>query len=273
MLGKMSGFIDCHCHLASTDFKEDIHEVISRAKKTGVRCALVVPDLKYELPLVCDLAKTYPDFIAPALGIHPVQGSSPDNLRSVSWDDFEGVTELITEYKENIVAIGEIGLDFTPRFIKSDSDKQTQRDIFKKQIQLAKSLNLPVNVHSRSAGRPAIELLKSEGAEMVLLHAFDGRPSIAMQGVQAGYYFSIPPSIVRSEQQKLVKQLPLEKLCLETDSPALAAEKQTRNEPCNITICCDYIAKVKNITPEEVQRVTTANALKLFPKLDKFFDV
>ncbi|PIK54393.1 putative deoxyribonuclease TATDN3 isoform X1 [Apostichopus japonicus] len=67
MLGKMSGFIDCHCHLASTDFKEDIHEVITRAKKTGVRCALVVPDLKYELPLVCDLAKTYPDFIAPAL--------------------------------------------------------------------------------------------------------------------------------------------------------------------------------------------------------------
>lgn len=140
----MSGFIDCHCHLASPDFKKDIDDVILRAKEAGVRCVLLVPDLKDELPIVCELAGRHPDFIAPALGIHPVQGESPDDLRSVSSDDFEGVTELITKYRDTIAAVGEIGLDFTPRFIKCDSDKQIQRDIFRKQIRLAKSLNLPM---------------------------------------------------------------------------------------------------------------------------------
>ncbi|XP_077416293.1 putative deoxyribonuclease TATDN3 isoform X3 [Vanacampus margaritifer] len=210
----------------------------------------------------------FPGFVFPCLGVHPVQEVSSDQHRSVSLQDLDAALPLIDKYKDRLVAIGEVGLDFTPRYVSNESDKESQRQVLIRQARLAKELDLPLNVHSRSAGRPTIQLLKEQGVEKVLLHAFDGRPAAAMEGVKAGYFFSIPPSIVRSEQkQKLVKQLPLENLCLETDSPALGPEKQVRNEPKNIVVAAEYISIVKGVSVEEVMQATTRNALRLFPKL------
>ncbi|XP_048585936.1 putative deoxyribonuclease TATDN3 isoform X2 [Nematostella vectensis] len=215
------------------------------------------------------MQRRYPDAIAPCLGIHPVQSLNPE--RSVTHSDLEGVEDIIRQNHHKLFAVGEIGLDFTPRFIKSDKDKGIQKEVFVRQIKLAQELDLPVNVHSRSAGRHVIQILKEQGASRVLLHAFDGRASVALQGAQAGFFFSIPPSIVRSEQkQKLVKHVPLSNLLLETDSPALAAVKQTRNEPKNISISCEEIARLKGVPPATVYEETTKNALKLFPKLQRF---
>ncbi|XP_020913527.2 putative deoxyribonuclease TATDN3 [Exaiptasia diaphana] len=113
------------------------------------------------------LADKYPDFIAPCLGIHPVQQLNPE--RSVTMNDMEGVEDMIRDNQHRLFAIGEIGLDFTPRFIKSDHDKEVQKEVFIQQVKLAKELDLPVNVHSRSAGRHVINILKEQGIPMTII--------------------------------------------------------------------------------------------------------
>lgn len=265
-----SVFIDCHCHLADKDFDGDIDKVIEEAKKAGVRAALVCATAPSEFMKVISLSDRFPDFVLPCLGVHPVQGALTGEQRCVTLEDLETAIPLIEQYHERLGAIGEVGLDFQPRITKTPEDKDVQRQVLAKQVELAKKFNLPLNVHSRSAGRPAISLLKEQGAKNVLMHAFDGRPSIAMEGVRQGYYFSIPPSIVRSEQHKLVRELPVDSLLLETDSPALGPEKQERNMPSNIAISCQYIADTKKLDTADVSRLTTTNAIKLFPKLTKY---
>ncbi|XP_029349051.1 putative deoxyribonuclease TATDN3 isoform X4 [Echeneis naucrates] len=243
----MHGYIDCHCHISAGDFDKDIEDVIENSKKAGLLALLAVAEHAGEFDKIIALSQRFPGFIFPCLGVHPVQEASPDQQRGASL---------------------QVGLDFTPRYVNNEADKESQRQVLICQAQIAKELDLPLNVHSRSAGRPTIHLLKEQGVEKVLLHAFDGKPSVAMEGVKAGYFFSIPPSIIRSEQkQKLVKQLPLENICLETDSPALGPEKQVRNEPKNISISAEYISKIKGVALEKVIEVTTQNALRLFPKL------
>uniref|UniRef100_A0A3Q2Q8U3 TatD DNase domain containing 3 n=1 Tax=Fundulus heteroclitus TaxID=8078 RepID=A0A3Q2Q8U3_FUNHE len=264
----MLGYVDCHCHISAGDFDKDLEEVIENSKKAGLLALLAVAEHAGEFTKIIELSNRFPGFIFPCLGVHPVQEVSPEQQRSASLQDLDAALPVIEKYKDQLVAIGEVGLDFTPRFISSDSDKENQKQILILQAQVAKELDLPLNVHSRSAGRPTIHLLKEQGVEKALLHAFDGKPSVAMEGVQAGYFFSIPPSIIRSEQkQKLVKQLPLENICLETDSPALGPEKQVRNEPRNICVSAEYISKIKGVSLETVMEVTTQNALRLFPKL------
>ncbi|XP_045918309.1 tatD DNase domain containing 3-like isoform X2 [Micropterus dolomieu] len=263
----MQGYVDCHCHISAGDFDKDIEEVIESSKKAGLFALLAVAEHAGEFDKIIELSQRFPGFIFPCLGVHPVQQVSPEQQRGACLQDLDAALPIIEKYKDHLVAIGEVGLDFTPRYVRSDTDKESQRQVLIRQAQIAKELDLPLNVHSRSAGRPTIHLLKEQGVEKALLHAFDGKPSVAMEGVKAGYFFSIPPSITRSEQQKLVKQLPLENICLETDSPALGPEKQVRNEPKNICISAEYISKIKGVALQTVMEVTTQNALRLFPKL------
>ncbi len=248
--------VDCHSHINLPDFDSDRDAVLRAAEKAGVTAILDSGGTYAECKKVLELAKKF-KILKPSLGWHPAQTDLEEAKR---------VAALVREsasQRVRIYAIGEIGLDYW--HAKDTANRELQTANFKLFIDLAKELNLPIVTHSRSAGKHVIEILEQEKVERVCMHAFDGKFSSAQRGVELGYYFSIPPSIVRSEQkQKLVKNLPLENLLLESDAPVLGPRVDERNVPANIKIAAQKIAEIKKIDAREVIKVTTKNAQELF---------
>ncbi|KAG7232712.1 hypothetical protein INR49_008199 [Caranx melampygus] len=267
------GFVDCHCHISAREFEEDLEDVIQRTRQAGVKTLIAVTEEVSEFDRILQLQQSYPDLVAPCLGIHPLQGGGGSGAAqreasgSDTLQDLDAALPLIYKHRERLVAIGEIGLDFTPWLAPTQQDRDDQMSVFITQLHVAKELELPVNVHSRSAARVVIETMREQGISHALLHNFAGRPSVALDGVRAGYLFSFPPAVCRNQQrEKLIRQIPLENICLETDAPALGPDRHVRNEPCNVALCCHYIADVKGLSPQTVQLITAQNAHRLFPK-------
>jgi TatD DNase family protein len=200
-----------------------------------------------------ELAKAYP-MLKVAAGLYPTV---------LDLDQADEMVAFIRLNRSDLVAIGEVGLDYW--VVKEKSQKEVQREIFKRFIELSKALDLPLNIHSRSAGRHAIALLLENSATRVQMHAFDGKAGAALPAVEAGYFFSIPPSVIRSRQkQKLVKRLPLACLLVETDSPVLGPIPAMRNEPANLSISIQTIAQIKNVPEEAVMEAVSENTRRLY---------
>jgi len=180
--------------------------------------------------------------------------------------DREGALEvikLIESNQEVIKAVGEVGLD--RYWVRDRNLWSKQEDIFRMFIDLADRLKKPLVVHSRSAGRACIEILNSSGFNSVLMHAYDGSVGDALMAAKKGFLFSIPPSVVRSEQkQKLVRRLELKSLMLESDSPVLGPEKGVRNVPTNVFVSANTIAQIKRVPQDDVLRTTRETSLAFF---------
>ncbi|XP_017282869.1 putative deoxyribonuclease tatdn3 [Kryptolebias marmoratus] len=261
------GFVDCHCHIAAREFEEDLEDVIQRTKQAGVKTLVAVVEETGEFSRVLQLQESYPDLVAPCFGIHPLQACGGSDQCSVRPQDLDSALPHFYNHRERLVAVGEIGLDFTPWCAPTQQDRDDQMMVFMKQLHVSKELDLPVNVHSRSAAKVTIETMRQQGITQALLHNFAGKPSVALEGVKAGYFFSFPPAVCRNQQRdKLIRRIPLEHICLETDSPALGIDRNARNEPSSISLSCSHIAKVKGLSPQTVQVVTAQNAHRLFPK-------
>jgi TatD DNase family protein len=209
------------------------------------------------------------DVLLPFLGLHPDRFGDrfPERVASAPLEALEDVlTDVqaqIRAHAGRLVGIGEVGLDYW--VCQDEARRAAQRDAFAALVRLAQELELPLNVHSRSAGHHTIDLLLELGARRVLMHAFDGKAGHALRGAEAGFLFSVPPSIVRSPQKrKLVRALPLESLALETDSPVLGPEPGVRNEPANVALSAAAIAEIKGLPEAQVREVTAANARRLF---------
>jgi TatD DNase family protein len=231
--------------------------VLEKAQKAGVVAIVAVGENLSDARKNLELAKTYP-ILKPAAGLYPTV---------LSLNQADEMAAFIQQNHSSLFAIGEVGLDYW--VIREEPQKALQREILIRFIQIAKELNLPLNIHSRSAGRHAIALLLENNAPRVQMHAFDGKAGAAMPAVEAGYFFSIPPSVTRSRQkQKLVKRLPLSSLLLETDSPVLGPSPDGRNEPGNLQHSVKAIAALKDISEEAVIAAVWENTERLYGKFE-----
>ena len=255
MNSSLFSLVDTHAHLCAPEFTHDLGAVLSRARAAGVAAVIAVGETLADAGRNLELSRQHP-MIRPAAGLYPTV---------LEPDQAEALHCFIRRNRPVLAAIGEVGLDFW--MVQNEKDRELQQEIFNGFIALAREMDLPLNVHSRSAGRPAIGLLLKSSAARVQLHAFDGRASTALPAVDAGYFFSVPPSVVRSRQkQKLVKQLPLSCLLVETDSPVLGPEPTVRNEPANLPRAVQAIAEIKSLPIQAVMEAVAANTARLYER-------
>lgn len=249
---------DTHVHLNAEQFSEDLLEVIQRAKDEGVERMVVVGFDRPTIIRAMELIEEY-EFIYASIGWHPV-----DAIDMVD-DDLLWIEELAKHPK--VVALGEMGLDY----YWDKSPKDIQQEVFRKQIRLAKKINLPIVIHNRDATNDIVTILKEENAAEVggIMHCFSGSVEIARECVEMNFYISLggPVTFKNAKKPKEVAEfIPLEKLLIETDCPYLAPHpyRGKRNEPSYVKLVAEQIAELKGITFEEVAQTTTENAKKLF---------
>ena len=241
--------IDVHCHLTAPEFEGRGKEIIEKSVETGVK-AIITSGLGYEDGLKALEISDY-RIVYPSLGMSPYM-----------LEGYEQVMELIRMESKRIVAIGEVGLDYW--HVKDDEGRDRQKKVFREFIELSKELDLPLVIHSRSAGKYALEILFEMKAERVIMHAFDGAAKYAVRAVEKGYMFSIPPSIARSQQKRnLVKRIPLENLLLESDSPVLSPIAGQINYPWNIIVSAEWIGRIKGTSVKKVIEITGRNAVEI----------
>ncbi|MCA1057248.1 TatD family hydrolase [Rossellomorea aquimaris] len=249
---------DTHVHLNAEQFNEDLEEVISRAKEAGVGRMVVVGFDRPTIERAMELVERY-EFLYASVGWHPVDAIDMTD------GDLAWIEELASHPK--VVAIGEMGLDYH----WDKSPKEIQKEVFRKQIHLAKRVKLPIIIHNREATQDIVDILREEGAEEVggIMHCFSGSAEIAKECVDMNFYISLggPVTFKNAKKPKEVAQeIPLEKLLIETDCPYLAPHpnRGKRNEPAYVKLVAEQIAELKGIPLEEVENVTTQNANKLF---------
>jgi TatD DNase family protein len=240
--------IDVHAHL---DFfsKNKLKKIQENQKiKLVITNSVNIKSIEKNLKI----SKKYPK-IKLAVGLYPENNLSSNDLIFLS--------KIIKEIKSKIIAIGEIGMDFSNEF----PNKQLQKEIFMKQLEIAKQLNIPAIIHTRKAEKEIIDILEEEGYSKIVLHCFSGNFKLIKKAIDLGYYFSIPTNIVRSEHfQKAIQLIPKNKILTETDSPYLSPFKEKQNEPAFIEETIKKMSEIWQISKEEVEKIIERNFNELF---------
>jgi TatD DNase family protein len=260
--------VDTHCHLDMDAFDPDRDEVIRRAKDAGVGALITIgSDLKGNIGGL-ELSRKH-DFIYASVGIHPhdAKDLTEQILDQIKKWATPPLPSLSTggQRVAKVVAIGEIGLDYH----YDHSPRDVQREVFMKQLQFAKEVNLPVIIHSREAEKDTLDIIKESGANNGVFHCFSGDAEMAEQAMKLGFYISVAGPVTFKNVKGLkevVKTIPDDHLLIETDAPYLTPEpfRGKRNEPSYLVHTARAIAELRHVSFEDIARITTLNAKRLF---------
>ncbi|WP_062051210.1 TatD family hydrolase [Bacillus sp. JCM 19034] len=249
---------DTHVHLNADQFQDDLEVVIDRAKAAGVQNMVVVGFDELTIKRAIELVETY-EWMYAAVGWHPVDAIDMTD------EHLQWLEHLASHPK--VVALGEMGLDYH----WDKSPKEVQKEVFRKQIALAKKVELPIIIHNREADQDIVDILREENASEVggIMHCFGGSIEIAQQCIDMNFYISLggPVTFKNAKRPKQVaKAISLDRLLIETDCPYLAPHpnRGKRNEPAYVRLVAEQIAELKEVDLEEIMKATTANAKKIF---------
>lgn len=250
--------IDSHCHLDMNAYNSDLTPVIDRSRRAGVRRTITIGiDLKSSARAI-ELAAAFPGIFA-AVGVHPHHA---DEISSSILAELKRLAS-----QPGVVAYGEIGMDTVKNYAPLD----IQQKAMQQQVLLAKELGLPMIIHDREAHEQVYRILHDLGPFPAggVIHCFSGDSKLAASFIEMGFYISIPGVVTfnkATELQDAVRNIPLNRMLVETDGPFLAPMpwRGKRNEPAYVTYTANKIAELKNISLAEVAKETTRNCETLF---------
>ncbi|MEM3420628.1 MAG: TatD family hydrolase [Candidatus Hadarchaeum sp.] len=236
--------IDCHAHLEEVP---NLDQELKSAKEKGVAAIIAVGSDLYSNISVQQISEHYPNYVYPALGLHP-------------WD-LDRIDETIQFIEKNIercTALGEVGLDF-----KYQTPKELQVKAFAHMLELANRYDKPVIIHSRWAWREAFEMVKKAGAKRAVFHWYSGPLDVLREIIAQGFYVSATPAAEFSEAHQLViKEVPLERLLLETDSPV--KYRGIASTPSHVLKTLKAVAQLKKVDESRLAEITTKNVANIF---------
>ncbi|MFP3392239.1 TatD family hydrolase [Brevibacillus sp. SIMBA_040] len=249
---------ETHAHLNAKEFDEDREEVIARAQENGVSTIVNIGFNAETIPTCMELAEAH-DFIYAVIGWHP------QDAKDMTDEHLEWIEELSRHPK--VVGLGEMGLDY----YWDTSPKDVQAEVFRKQIRLARKLDMPIIIHNRDAHQDVLTILKEEKAADVggIMHCFSGSWETAKIALDMNFYISFggPLTFKNAKQPKEVAaKVPQGKLLIETDCPYLTPHpfRGKRNESGYVRYVCEEMANIRGLSYEEMAQITTDNAKRLF---------
>ena len=254
--------VDSHCHLDFPDFQPDLEQIVDRAKKAGVGIMLTIGTHLSKVSQVLAVAERF-DGVYCTLGVHPHEAGREEGITA------ERLVDLAAHPK--VVGFGESGLDY----FYEHSPREAQKSSFRIHIEAARRTGLPLVVHTRDADEDTADILAEEqakGAFTGLLHCFSSSRQLAEKAVELGFYISLSGILTfnkADDLREVARDLPLDRLLVETDAPYLAPVpyRGKRNEPAFVATTAARLAAVKDLGTATVESATTENFLRLFTKV------